>query len=662
MQQSMNLSMKPYTQAGAFVCSQYDVGRECQIKLVDDNGDYVIPTGATVTVMATKPSGLGFAVACTWSGSTVTLATTETMTNEFGRFPAEIRVTSGDTVLGTTNFFFKVERSPHPEGTVDGDAETIINQITLLVNRAEAAADEAVEQAQATIDEILDTIPQDIAALKSDLLTLEQEGYPMASIQEAVDAWADEHEAEIVNAYVTPEMFGAKGDGVTDDTTAIQAAFNSAMPVYFSKKTYCISSALTYRGHKLFGFGTIKTTTAVSYPIQCIAKNISINGLIIDCNGVSNTGIYCYGDSTGFAEIKGCEVFNTDNNVHETSCSGIYVTNFGKNLIEGCYIHDINRTKTNPGNMSSSGIIVATDGQAVICNNRIVGVSCSNETTDCDGIYVAYRTGPQNATNIAVIFGNVIIDATGRFVKTQCNYASIRDNRCILSNSASGLYIKAFDFQTGGGECANNYVDFGSKAANSAIFCHADYNVNVKRDITILGNQFIAETEINCIFYANGVGIGGLLTIENNIFEVSPVSDYFVKISASSENAIIRVVGNKANIYRVFDALSSTDFSALTIYFEENTSDYVNNGMFSKAVTINNLVIRGNIGIVEQVANITMDYSEMKTFDVFYRGATPIANLPSSITDGNSVYLRKCSTGLVQYYETAHGRSGIIQA
>lgn len=174
MQQNMNLSMTPYTQAGAFVCSQYDVGRTCQIKLVDESGDYAIPTGATVTVMATKPSGLGFAVACTWSGSTVTFVTTETMTNEFGRFPAEIRVTSGDTVLGTTNFFFKVERSPHPEGTVDGDAETIINQITLLVNRAEAAADAAVEQAQATIDEILDTIPQDIADLKSDLGDLTQ--------------------------------------------------------------------------------------------------------------------------------------------------------------------------------------------------------------------------------------------------------------------------------------------------------------------------------------------------------------------------------------------------------------------------------------------------------------------------------------------------------
>lgn len=136
MSQNMTLSMTPYTQAGNFVCSQYDVGRECQITLQDENGSYTIPTGATVTIQATKPSGFGFSVECTWSGSTVTFATTETMTSEFGRFPAELRITSGNTVLGTTNFYFKVERSPHPEGTVDGDSETA-QALTLRVDALE---------------------------------------------------------------------------------------------------------------------------------------------------------------------------------------------------------------------------------------------------------------------------------------------------------------------------------------------------------------------------------------------------------------------------------------------------------------------------------------------------------------------------------------------
>lgn len=148
MQQSMNLSMTPYTQAGNFVCSQYDVGRECQITLIDDSGNYTIPTGATITVMATKPSGLGFSVECTWSGSEVTFTTTNTMTNEFGRFPAELRIEKDGLVLGTTNFYFKVEKSPHPDDVIDGDViiqQNLVARVTTLETKMETAEDDIAD-------------------------------------------------------------------------------------------------------------------------------------------------------------------------------------------------------------------------------------------------------------------------------------------------------------------------------------------------------------------------------------------------------------------------------------------------------------------------------------------------------------------------------------
>lgn len=114
--------------------SQYDIGRELTFKLMDGNTEYSVPSGATVTVKATKPSGLGFVVSGTFSGNIVTIVNTETMTNESGRFSAELSISSGATLLGTSNFIFNIERSPHPEGTTDGDAETLIPELTLLVN------------------------------------------------------------------------------------------------------------------------------------------------------------------------------------------------------------------------------------------------------------------------------------------------------------------------------------------------------------------------------------------------------------------------------------------------------------------------------------------------------------------------------------------------
>lgn len=56
--------------------------------------------------------------------------------------------------------------------------------------------------------------------------------------------------------YVTPEQFGAKGDGITDDTAAIQSAIDTQLPVVFgNNKTYICVKFNLYNGSKLYGNG-----------------------------------------------------------------------------------------------------------------------------------------------------------------------------------------------------------------------------------------------------------------------------------------------------------------------------------------------------------------------------------------------------------------------
>ena len=128
--QSINVNIVPGNFPQILRYSQGDVGREFRINVVD----FDIPAGATVTIVATKPSGFGFTAAGTVTDNVVSFVTTEDMTDEYGKFPAEVRITSGTTLLGTANFMFIGEKNPHPDGTVDGMQGTIIPELTLLVN------------------------------------------------------------------------------------------------------------------------------------------------------------------------------------------------------------------------------------------------------------------------------------------------------------------------------------------------------------------------------------------------------------------------------------------------------------------------------------------------------------------------------------------------
>lgn len=139
MAQTINVNTTPGQSMPALYYSQGDIGRVFEIKLASSDG-WTIPSGATVTMLATKPSGFGFSVAGTLTGNVASFTTTATMTNECGRFPAEIRITSGTDVIGTANFYLVGEPSPHPDGTTDGDAQSAIPALTVLVQRIEAAA------------------------------------------------------------------------------------------------------------------------------------------------------------------------------------------------------------------------------------------------------------------------------------------------------------------------------------------------------------------------------------------------------------------------------------------------------------------------------------------------------------------------------------------
>lgn len=96
-----------------YYASEKDQGSPTDFEIYN-NGIPYAPTSARIR--GKKPSGATFDEACEVSGNTVTVTTTASMTDEAGRFPVELRLVEGQTITGTINFDFWVERDPEEGG------------------------------------------------------------------------------------------------------------------------------------------------------------------------------------------------------------------------------------------------------------------------------------------------------------------------------------------------------------------------------------------------------------------------------------------------------------------------------------------------------------------------------------------------------------------
>lgn len=105
--------------------------------------------------------------------------------------------------------------------------------------------------------------------------------------------FSDALKMSAINDYVTPEMFGAVGDGVTDDTKALQDMFDSGKDVYLPSKTYLTDgNDINTSIHISTNNATLKARTKHQ---ECIlhakariftSGNINLAGDFKACNGL----------------------------------------------------------------------------------------------------------------------------------------------------------------------------------------------------------------------------------------------------------------------------------------------------------------------------------------------------------------------------------------
>ncbi|MDK6203300.1 glycosyl hydrolase family 28-related protein [Oligella urethralis] len=117
----------------------------------------------------------------------------------------------------------------------------------------------------------------------------------------------------ISNEAVTPQEFGAIGDGVNDDTAAIQAALNTGKSVYIPEGTYNISDVIypTADGQVITGAGMLRTTI----------QNIT-----------NDEPLFCFGnpyDELGSVEFCTVESLSLHGRVGGSTLWGVFAPNAG---------------------------------------------------------------------------------------------------------------------------------------------------------------------------------------------------------------------------------------------------------------------------------------------------------------------------------------------
>lgn len=321
------------------------------------------------------------------------------------------------------------------------------------------------------------------------------------------------------------KLFGAKGNGIVDDTTSIQHALNSGKPIFFPEGKYLISRTLKLiKGNVLYSNprkATIKAIESQDFDMFMGEDGITIEGLNIDGSGSGQTAFrflnkgndICFNSlhvknvtSHGiYFMITNGKIFNnvkiTDCNLFNTGGHGIGFYgfshpygNFKKVILKNIHLDRIGNVVDNSnGNDFASGIMIEN-----MISEELGSFSLSNIYAEkCweNGIYLSRNNAEvtmykcecnDNGVKPNTIFGSGFRGST----TTKINIFSCFARR----NVQSGFFFRV-------GDTKDNYGDvyniFGceSERNGSAGFATSltglakDFSLTFK-DCTTIENKF----------------------------------------------------------------------------------------------------------------------------------------------------------------------------
>lgn len=451
---------------------------------------------------------------------------------------------------------------------------------------------------------------------------------------------------------VTPQMYGAKGDGVTDDTEAIQAAFNDSHFVYFPEGTYLIDGDNSGFGHLTEGgvYPQSNTIVLLSENATLKAKTNSTGFYnVINLDEVNNvtiyggkiqgekdthegtTGEFGYGirvSECSNITIRNMEIFNCWGDAIAIDSANELTGNNNHIIIDNCVLHDCRRQGVSViigndvtvqnceiynivGKSPESGIDIEANGTQQITNTKIL--NCYIHDTNKASIICS------NQYTNTVLISDCVIEAIN-----VNGGANIHVSNCIMDRirlagndtHVSNCTLKYVDIESGNGAFVNCDIT-ADEGQTACIYSGIDnYNVKTSEFVSFENCKIDSSKIERAIYFVNSSPFAdGSMSFVNcnikmqkltnrvpkNVFKLincilTSETSIYTMCAIQSLSPQIFFRGNVFNLTSKPDYLFSSDIAnTAKLFLSENVMKYGRLMYNNSADTASQILLTSNI-------------------------------------------------------------------